>query len=144
MELARILLSAALPTANLLGSWRTLESSQSAGTTSVPPAFYAVATWQLNRCHCGQHAAGILPDSNTQQSAGNRQSKKSGSRRFLKNRIDRTVVRLQRVRHEVHASNKRISVLLDNFIYCFRNLGNIFKHLGTCIRDYCELNFCIS
>jgi len=42
MELARILLSAALPTANLLGSWRTLESSQSAGTTSVPAADYAV------------------------------------------------------------------------------------------------------
>ena len=115
MELARILLSAALPTANLLGSWRTLESSQSAATTSVPPAFYAVATWQLKRCHCGPHAAGILPDSNTQQSAGNRQSnKKSGLRRFLKNRTDRIVVRLQRVRHEVHAASKRIAVLAND------------------------------
>jgi hypothetical protein len=56
-----------------------------------------------------------LADGSAQQSAGNRQSnKKSGLRRFLKNRTDRIVVRLQRVRHEVHAASKRIAELAND------------------------------
>jgi hypothetical protein len=138
MELARILLSAALPTANLLGSWRTLESSQSAGTTSVPPAFYAVATWQLNRCHCGPHADRPCPMAVLKSlPAIDTETKKAARAAFLKIELIRRY-RLQGTCHKVHSTSKDFTVLANDIvgiIIASSRQARKRQDLQTCIRN---------